>query len=50
MGFSTMSQTYILIDFENVQPIAEDLNLIRGGITRFESFTAPISPGLTRTW
>ena len=30
MGFSTMSLTHIVIDFEYVQPATEDMSLIRG--------------------
>lgn len=36
-----MSLTYILIDFENVQPIAEDMSLVRGAHYQVRLFHGP---------
>lgn len=36
-----MILTYILIDFENVQPVAEELSLIRGADYRVRLFHGP---------
>ena len=36
-----MNLTYILIDFENVQPAAEELSLIRGADYRVRLFHGP---------
>lgn len=38
---NAMSQTYILVDFENVQPSADDIGFMRGEGLRLVIFRGP---------